>query len=63
MPRADFSSTPGDWAIVGWELGLVIKLCNGCSVPAGHIVLKLDWKFPVGVWLLGFPEAFRISRE
>src|ERR1700690_992037 len=64
MSRADFRSAPRDWAVVGWEAGFVIKLyIIDYSVPAGHIVFKLDWKFPVGAWLLGFPEAFRISRE
>jgi hypothetical protein len=33
------------------------------SVHVGHIAVKLDWKFPVGVGLLDFPEAFRMSRE
>src|ERR1035437_3799509 len=64
MSRADFRSAPSDWAVVGWLMGFGIKLCGiDCSVQAGHIVLKLDWKFPVGVGLLGFPEALRISRE
>jgi hypothetical protein len=64
MSRADFRSAPRDWAVVGGAIGFVIELyVIDYSVPAGHIVLKLDWKFPVGVGLLGFPEAFRISKE
>ena len=45
-------------------MDFVTKLCGiDVSVHVGHVLLKSDWKFPVGAGPLAMPEVLRIFRE